>query len=135
MAHRYIGIVDGKDGAWGVRIPDFPGCHGAGATIEQAVDDATRALRTFAADMIGDGEAIPLPRALDVIRSALKRAREPDGIAVYIPLLLDKSRSVRANISLDAGLLEQIDAEAQRRGITRSSFIASAAIDKIASAG
>lgn len=129
---RYIGIVDGNDGAWGVRIPDFPGCYGAGDTIEQAVDDATRALRAFAADMIADGDDIPKPRDLDVIRRELEASGEPDGIAHYIPLLLDKSRSVQANISLDAGLLEQIDEEAKRRGLTRSSFVASAAIDKIA---
>jgi Ribbon-helix-helix protein, copG family len=34
---------------------------------------------------------------------------------------------VKANISLDAGLLEAIDEEAERRGITRSGFLASAA--------
>ena len=50
---------------------------------------------------------------------------------MLIPLLLDKGRSVRANVSLDAGLLEMIDAEAARRGLTRSAFLASAAKDKI----
>jgi hypothetical protein len=48
-----------------------------------------------------------------------------------IPLLLDKARPVRANISVDAGTLEAIDEEAERRGLTRSSFLASAAMDKI----
>ena len=50
---------------------------------------------------------------------------------VMIPLLLHKARSMKANISLDAGLLEQIDAEAKRRGITRSAFLVSATRDKI----
>ena len=35
------------------------------------------------------------------------------------------------NLSIDAGLLEAIDAEAERRGLTRSSFLASAALDKL----
>lgn len=109
-----IDIVDGKDGARGVRIPDFPGCHGGGATPAEAVEDATRALREFAADMMIDGETIPAPRGLDAILMAVKRHKEPDGAAVYIPLLLDKSRSVRANISLDVGLLDQIDSESKR---------------------
>lgn len=130
----FVGLVDGKDGAWGVRIPDFPGCHGGGATPDAAVEDATRALREFAADMVVDGEAIPAPRSIEAILAEAKRNKEPAGAAVLIPLLLDKSRSVRANISLDAGLLDQIDAEAKRRGLTRSSFIASAARDKIARA-
>jgi hypothetical protein len=33
---------------------------------------------------------------------------------VMIPLLLDRARPVKANISLDAGLLEAIDAEAAK---------------------
>ena len=52
-----------------------------------------------------------------------------------VPLLLDKARAVTANISIDAGLLESIDAEAKRRGLTRSAFLASAARDKIMSTG
>ena len=131
----YVGIVDGKNEVWGVRVPDFPGCHGGGASPAEAVEDATRALREFAADMIASGETIPEPSDYFDVMADLKRHKEPLGGIVYIPLLLDKSRSVRANISLDAGLLEQIDTEAKRRGLTRSSFIASAAIDKIARAG
>jgi len=38
---------------------------------------------------------------------------------------------VKANISLDAGLLEAIDEEAERRGLTRSALLTSAALDKI----
>ena len=52
---------------------------------------------------------------------------------VMVPLILDKARPVRANISIDAGTLEAIDEEAERRGLTRSSFLASAAMDKIQS--
>ncbi len=128
---RYLALVDGRDGAWGVRIPDFPGCHGAGATMEQAIGDATRALREFAADVIADGEAIPAPRTYEAIEKSYKKCKEPWGIAFYIPLLLDKARPVRANISLDAGLLEAIDEEAARRGLTRSAFLAGAALEKI----
>ena len=40
-------------------------------------------------------------------------------------------RSVKANISLDRGLLDAIDAAAKRVGVTRSGFLASAARDKI----
>ncbi len=128
---RYLALVDGKPGAYGVRIPDFPGCFGGGATVESAVEDATRALREFSSDMVTDGEPIPAPRPFVKIQAEIKKAREPWGIVVYIPLLLDKARPVRANISLDAGLLEAIDTAAKERGLTRSAFLASAARDKI----
>jgi predicted RNase H-like HicB family nuclease len=129
----YVGILDGRKKVWGVRFPDFPGCHGGGPTPDAAIADATGALREFAAMMVTDGEPLP-------------RARTPDGIPpdeqpgqgeslVMIPLLLDRARPVKANISLDAGLLEAIDAEATRRGLTRSAFLVSAAVDKIENAG
>ena len=127
----YVGIVDGKRKTWGVRLPDFPGCYGGGSTPEQAVADVTRALREFVAHMVADCQPIPTPRDLNDVLNDLEARGEPGGAAVYVPLLLDKSRSVRANISLDAGLLEQIDEEAKRRGLTRSSFIASAVRKKI----
>ncbi len=99
--------------------------------MEKAVEDATRALREFAADMVVDGEEIPTPRSWDEIKADLDEQGEPWGIVFYIALLLDKARPVRANISLDAGLLETIDREARDRGLTRSAFLASAAMDKI----
>ena len=48
------------------------------------------------------------------------------------PLVVDRGRSVKANISLDAGQLDAIDAEAARRGLTRSAFLAAAALELIA---
>jgi predicted RNase H-like HicB family nuclease len=128
---QYVALVDGSKKAWGVIIPDFPGCHGGGGTVEEAIADATSALREFAADMIADGETIPAPTAFAVIAADFKARREAIGAAVFIPLLLDKARPVRANISLDAGLLEAIDAAAKERGLTRSAFLASAAREKI----
>lgn len=129
---RYLGLVDGQEGAWGVRIPDFPGCHGAGATPDEAVKDAISALREFAAEMTADGESIPAPRNdWEAIRAELEARGEAWGATVLIPLFLDRARPVRANISLDAGLLEEIDQAAAERGLTRSAFLASAARDKI----
>jgi hypothetical protein len=47
---------------------------------------------------------------------------EDGDVAVMIPLLRDAGRTVRANLTFDAGLLSLIDAEAARRGLTRSAF-------------
>lgn len=127
---KYLAIVDGAKNVWGVTFPDFPGCHGGGTTPAGAVEDATRALRAFAADMIADGEGLPEPMGFDQARDWMKRERVAGGL-VYVPLVLDKRRSVKANISMDAGLLEAIDEAAKERGLTRSAFLASAALDKI----
>jgi metal-responsive CopG/Arc/MetJ family transcriptional regulator len=47
------------------------------------------------------------------------------------PLLIDSGRTVRANVSFDAALLDAIDAAAKERGLTRSAFLSSAARGKI----
>jgi predicted RNase H-like HicB family nuclease len=119
-----------------VRIPDVPGCHGGGSTPEEALADAIGALREVAAHYVAHDIVIPAPRGMaDVIRDKASDYDPSRESLVLVPLLLDRARPVRANISLDAGLLEAIDAEAERRGLTRSSFLASAALDKIEGAG
>jgi len=75
----------------------------------------------------GDGAASETPE----IAAALS-----EGAALAIvPLLLDAARPVRANLSLDAGLLDAIDEAAKAHGLTRSAFLASAAREKIEGRG
>ena len=40
-----------------------------------------------------------------------------------MPLVLNSGRPAKANLSIDAGVLAAIDAEAKRRKLTRSAFI------------
>ena len=129
---RYIGILDGSGRVWGVRIPDLPGCHGGGETAEAAIEDAVSAMREEATLVTDGGGTLAVPRTMKALRAANDVDFDPAVEAfVFLPLLLDKGRARRANVSFDAGLLEEIDAAARRRGLTRSSFLASAARDKI----
>lgn len=129
MTH-YVGILDGSGDVWGVRFPDIAGCVGGGATPEAAISDAAIALRDVVAHRRGGGFEIPKASSVaDIITSGEFHQNES---TVLIPLLLDAGRTVRANLTLDAGLLDSIDQEASLRGITRSAFVASAAREKIA---
>ena len=74
------------------------------------------------------GSTLPAPRALEEI---LRAGIQPNEVIVNIPLLLDSRRPVRADLSLDAALLEDIDKAAKARGLSRSGFMASAAREKI----
>ncbi len=129
----YIGILDGSGDVWGVRIPDCPGAFGAGASAEAAIQSAINGLATWADATLKDGDSLPAARTLAEISANPDDApRIEDGdVAVMIPLLLDAGRTVRANLTLDAGLLAAIDGEAARRGLTRSAFLSSAAREKI----
>jgi hypothetical protein len=90
-------------------------------------------LREFAAHQAAKSVALNPPRSVqDVIGDPSTDFDAAAGDAVVlIPLILDQARPVKANISLDAGLLEAIDDEAKRRGLTRSAFLTSAAVGKI----
>jgi predicted RNase H-like HicB family nuclease len=128
----YVGILDGGGTVWGIRLPDVPGCHGGGATPEAALTDAISALRELAAHYAATGIALPRARSMaDIIRDKSSEYDPTRESLVLVPLLLERARPVKANISLDAGLLEAIDEEAERRGLTRSAFLTSAALDKI----
>jgi predicted RNase H-like HicB family nuclease len=136
MATHYVGILDGDGDMWGVRIPDVPECHGGGSSPEAAMADAVSALREVASHWAVNGAPLAPSRSAKDIIADPQAAYDPlsGETLVMVPLLMDRGRPVRANISLDAGLLEAIDAEAKRRGLTRSAFLASAAIDKITQA-
>ena len=132
---RYVAIVDGAPGGYGVIVPDLPGCTSGGPTIDAALRNAVEAVTVWVEDARADGEKIPKPRPAEKLR------RDPDvaaalgegGVLAYVPLVLDAARPVKANLSLDAGLLNAIDEAAERRGLTRSAFLASAAREKIES--
>jgi predicted RNase H-like HicB family nuclease len=57
---RYIALVDGKAGAYGVVVPDLPGCTSAGSTTDEALRNAVEAVRLWVEDAInrrlGTGE-------------------------------------------------------------------------------
>jgi predicted RNase H-like HicB family nuclease len=137
MTTRYGAIVDGRRGAYGVVIPDLPGCTAMGKTIDEALANAASAAVAWAEVARADGIAIPKPRTIETLRADPEVAAEiVAGSALSIvPLILDAGRPAKANLSLDAGLLEAIDEAAEARGLTRSAFIASAARQKILQEG
>ena len=128
---QYVGILDGGGKAWGVRIPDLPGCYGGGASPEAAIADAMSAARDWIGHRETRGEAPPKARTLAQILKVEKIGAASNEAAVIVPVVLDAGRTVRANLTFDAGLLEAIDAEAARRGLTRSAFLASAARERL----
>lgn len=123
---RYIALVDGKAGAYGVSFPDLPGCVAMGATVEKAMENAADAMRDWADTMEDMGKSIPMPRSLEEVREDedVKETLAEGAFFVSLPLVRETGKPVKANLSLDAGILAAIDEEAKRRKLTRSDFIA-----------
>ncbi len=114
-----------------LRIPDLPGCYGGGASAEAAIEDATSAAREWLALHLGKGLAQPKAHNLASIIKAGEFDANNNEAAVMLSVILDAGRTVRANLTFDAGLLEAIDNKAQNRGLTRSAFLASAARERL----
>ena len=136
-ATRYVVVVDGKSGAFGMWVPDMPGCTSMGETLADLLANAQEALQLWVEDAIDSGEKVPKPRTMEQVRKDPDVARDlAAGAALAIvPLVVETGRPVKANLSLDAGLLAAIDEAAAARGLTRSAFLASAARDKIRAEG
>ena len=100
---RYVALLDGVEGAYGIVVPDLPGCTAAGETIAETVADAIEAVREWILDAREDGEAIPEPRDMAALKTNGRLAESlRDGAAfIVIPVLIDSGRPAKANLSLD----------------------------------
>mgnify|MGYP003125618340 CR=1 FL=1 len=130
---RYIAIIDydADEQMFGTFFPDADGCTAMGATEEDVIAKATEALAEWVTDMVADGKNVPKPRSyVQLLESGAYDLSKACMVAT-IPLYFESGKSVRAHVSLDAGLLQSIDSQAAHLGMSRSAFLATAARDKI----
>jgi len=68
---RYVAVVDGKAGAYGVRFADAPGCTAMGSTVDEALKNAAEALSEWIADELSSGRAPPRGWSIVEVRGAV----------------------------------------------------------------
>lgn len=132
---RYpVAIEPGDDGtAWGVVVPDLPGCFSAGDTMDEALSNAQEAISLWVDEVLDQGGDVPAPSAMS------KLAKDPEytgwvwAVVDVDPLILS-DKAERVNITLPARLLARIDEAATKAHETRSGFLARAAMSAIRSA-
>ena len=122
---RYTALIDGEAGGYGVAFPDLPGCTAMGDTLDSALHNAADSLRDYVVDAREHGESIAPPRSLELLRNdpEVREALAEGASFATVALILSTGRPVKANLSLDEGILAAIDAEAVRRRLTRSALI------------
>ncbi|KYC29288.1 Uncharacterized 14.9 kDa protein in rep-hol intergenic region [Sterolibacterium denitrificans] len=112
--------------AWGVVVPDLPGCFSAGDSAEDAFTNAVEAIEAHCEILAEDGDDIPVPRSIAQWQA------DPE-FAGWIWALVDvdisrfEGRAEKINITLPRRLLAKIDSYAKAHGETRSGFLAEAA--------
>ena len=99
----------------------------------EASANAAVALRQHVEALESAGRAVPVARPHDEVvhDEEVRTALAAGAMLLAVPLLSDAGRTVRINVSLDKGLIDQIDEAASARGLTRSAFLAQAAREKI----
>ena len=122
---RYVALIDGKAGAYGVSFPDLPGCAAMGKSIDDAMNNAAASLRDWVEVAEESGAKVPAPRAAEAVRRdrEVKEALTTGAQLASVPLVRETGKPVKANLSLDSGVLAALDREADRRNLTRSALI------------
>ena len=128
---RFYGILDGKPGAYGIFIPDCPGCTAMGTSEDEVLINAIEALAEWVGDQ--DKGYSPSPSAIETLKSLseVQETLQEGASFIAVPLILEQERPVKANISLNKGLLDAIDDAANHLNLTRSAFLAAAAKEKL----
>lgn len=128
---RYPIVIErGSDTqAFGVIVPDLPGCFSAGDTFNEAIDNAQEAMTLWIEDALDNCNAVPKPSDLDTLR-ATGRWSGPEWIWGFVdvdPAILDE-KFERVNITLPRRVIARLDRVAKEAGESRSSMIAKLAL-------
>ncbi len=122
---RYpILIEDGTaDSAFGVVVPDLPGCFSAGDTLDEALDAAKEAVAAWVDATLDAGEMVPKPSSLEEARRLTGYEGWTVGVVELDSALFDDSIE-RVNITLPKRVLRRLDDLAAARHQSRGAFIA-----------
>ena len=126
--HYPIAIETGTDTqAFGVIVPDLPGCFSAGDTLDEAMTNAKEAIELWLEVAIDDGLVVSEPQTL----AAHQAKRAFKGwtwglVTVDIASLSDKAE--RINITRPSRVLRRIDQAEKNAGESRSGYIARRAL-------
>jgi len=123
-----IAIEHEKGSAYGVEVPDLPGCFSAGDTLDEALAGAQEAVAFHIEGLLDAGLPVPTPSSLETHSGKRGYAHRTWAI-VSIDLAALSGRSKRLNISLPEPVLRRIDAAAEKNGESRSGFLARVALN------
>ena len=126
---RYPVAIEPGDArhAWGVTVPDLPGCFSAGDTIEEALDNAREAILLHVEGLLDDEQPVPTAQPIESYRN---KREFKNRIWALVDVDLSQLQDVteRVNITLPRRVLNKLDAAARAAGESRSGYIAHLAL-------
>lgn len=122
-------LPNGQATDFGVTVLDLPGTFSAGDSLEEALENAYEAIQVTL-EVLSQAN-MPIPQPLGIAAILKDPALRDDMMGAAI-IQLDQApqkpqRAVKIAVSIEEGLLHNLDRAAERRGYTRSGFLAEAA--------
>jgi predicted RNase H-like HicB family nuclease len=114
--------------AYGVTVPDLPGCFSAGDTVDEALLNAIEAIECHLESLLIDGEEIPTSRNVeDYFHNRDFAGGTWALVEIDLSKLSGKVRSV--NVTIPEQILNRIDSFASSSGESRSGLLIAAALE------
>lgn len=111
-----------KNSAYGVTIPDIPGCFTAGDTLEEAIRNIQEAVECH----LEPDDDVPAPSSMEELMKD-KSFKNGFWVIVDVDLSFMNGKAVRINITVPENILREIDISAKQKGLSRSAYLVSAA--------
>src|SRR5215469_7503428 len=125
--------VHKDDGSvYGVTVPDIPGVHSWGDTIDEAIRNAREAITGHVSTLVELGEDVGFTCSTIEDLAATKEYEGAVWALVDVDLTKLDSKPERINISLPRFVLHKIDTYVEKRHETRSGLLARAALEALA---
>lgn len=111
-----------KDTAFGVVVPDLPGCFSAGDDLEEAMENVKESISLWLENELDAGRCIPTPSPLEkLVSDSSYKGWVFAVVDIDISTLSDKVE--RINITLPSRALRRLDLLTKRAGETRSGYL------------
>jgi len=132
---RYFVLIESPEkklnAAYGVVVPDIPGCFSAGDTLDEALSLAKEAIILQLEDILQRGEEITEASLPEEIMAARGEGQDWACFGIDINLEHVSTRAKRINITMPESVLNMVDEVAKKNHQNRSAFLTEAALDKI----
>jgi predicted RNase H-like HicB family nuclease len=132
---RYPVVIHKERGsAYGVTVPDIPGCFSAGDTLDEAFANAREAIFAHLELVTESGGDVADARSIEEHHTNKDYA---GGTWAFVDVDIEDllGPAQRVNVTIPKRALQKIDMAAKRRGDTRSGLLTRAALDFISISG
>lgn len=131
---RYLVAIEPgtRSKAWGVVVPDLPGCFSAGSSLDDALANARAAIESWLESALDNGDALPRARPF-AAHYGDAQFRGWVWAAVDIDPARLSDAVERVNITLPSRVLRRIDAAARAADETRSGWLTRRALEALGS--